>query len=150
MTTMPTQQAHRSHNGVPVLWGYIERAPRGDNLRVWCAWCCNWHIHGAPSETSGGITHRIEHCFVPGGPYRERGYWIDITDVPFSRVRKTVRSATAAQRRAMSTGRVSSAVQRLRGQVPELPVYTPCERCGEHCTDPYSPEFVCLTGCSPA
>jgi hypothetical protein len=145
--TNSAQKIRRFHNGVPVLWGYIERDPRSGNLRVWCSWCCHWHIHGAPSETPGDITHRTEHCFVPGGPYRERGYWIDITDVPFSRVRKTVRSATAAQRRAMATGRISDAVRRLREQRPALPVYAPCERCGQHCTDPYSPDFLALTGC---
>jgi len=41
--------------------------PRG-SLRVWCAYCVRWHIHGS------GYGHRVAHCWRPDSPYRLSGY----------------------------------------------------------------------------
>ena len=39
----------------------------GAGLRVWCAWCRRWHLHGI------GYGHRAAHCSPPS-PYTESGY----------------------------------------------------------------------------
>jgi hypothetical protein len=74
---MAKPPAERLRDGVPVLPGYIENHDRGSNLRVWCRWCCHWHIHSV--EPVGTVTHRIAHCYAPDSGYRSGGYWIDIT-----------------------------------------------------------------------
>ena len=127
MTTVEPQR-----DGRPVLDGFIERRTEGVAgapamlLRVWCRWCCRWHTHGLADSKPGDFTDRSAHCgAVKGSPYDETGYLIRVTSTPFSRIRKTMRQATTAQRSAMYGGRISPAVQRLRdqplptGQVPE-------------------------------
>ncbi|MER6548478.1 hypothetical protein [Streptomyces sp. NPDC001250] len=46
----------------------------------------------------------------------ETGYDIRVSGTPFAEVRKTMRSATAAQARAIREGRITEAVQKLRDQ----------------------------------
>lgn len=107
---------------IPVLPGFIERrtagvaGPPAMLLRVWCRWCCRFHEHGLAGHKVGDTTHRIAHCYAPDSEYEDRGYNIRVTDVAFSTARKSVRSATTAQRAAISSGRISEAVQRLRDQ----------------------------------
>lgn len=116
------------HDGVPVLAGFIERRTKGVAgppallLRVWCRWCCRWHEHGLADGKPGDVTDRSAHCTAPDSTYRKTGYAIRITDVSFSAARKTIRQATLAQRAAISSGRISAAVHRLREQpIPAVP-----------------------------
>lgn len=109
-------------DGVPVLAGFIERRTKGVAgppamlLRVWCRWCCRWHEHGLADSGPGDYTHRTAHCYAPDSQYGDTGYWILVTDTPFSTPRKAIREASLAQRAAISGGRISEAVQRLRDQ----------------------------------
>lgn len=104
-------------DGIPVLPGYIDQRGQYADLRVWCRWCCHWHTHGA--QLVGTTAHRIAHCYAPDSEYRATGYRIEVHPVPYSSVVGSVRSATAAQRRAMAVGRISDAVRRLREQHPQ-------------------------------
>lgn len=106
----------RTRDGVPALPGYIDQRGQYADLRVWCRWCCHWHTHGAMPV--GTVVHRLAHCYAPDSAYQQDGYWIDVSERPYSAVAKSVRPATAAQQRALGSGRVSSAVQRLRDQPP--------------------------------
>ncbi|MFD5425239.1 hypothetical protein [Streptomyces sp. NPDC127084] len=100
----------------PVLPGFIDQRAEGADLRVWCRWCCHWHIHGAAPV--GATVHRLAHCFAPDSEYHEHGYRIAVSDRPYSEVRASVRAATAAQQRALSVGRISATVRQLREEVP--------------------------------
>lgn len=111
----------REKDGVPVLHGFPERHARGTSLRVWCLWCCDWHIHGQGGDPVGTFTHRIAHCWAPDSAYKRGGYWIEITDTAYSAVKSTVRTATRAQQRALCDGRISDAVRRLRTQLVSRP-----------------------------
>jgi hypothetical protein len=51
---------------IPRLFAYPRRD--GTGLRVWCAWCQVWHVHGTP------YGHRVAHCHVRSSPYRATGY----------------------------------------------------------------------------
>lgn len=114
----------RQHDGQPVLDGFIERHRQGNDLRVWCRWCCHWHTHGLTGKP-GDYLHRSPHCHAPDSRYRDTGYVIRVTATPFSRVRQTLKQASVPQRSAIYCGRISAAVQRLRdqplpvGEVPE-------------------------------
>jgi hypothetical protein len=109
-------------DGVPVVAGFIEECSEGIVgppvmlLKVWCRWCCCWHEHGLADATPGDHVHRIAHCYAPDSEYEHGGYWILVTDTPYSVPRKTMRQATSAQRSAIRDGRISEAVQRLRDQ----------------------------------
>jgi hypothetical protein len=115
-------ETEQKRDGIPVLAGFIERrtagvaGPPAMLLRVWCRWCCRFHEHGLADGKPGDYADRSAHCTAPDSTYRDTGYVIRITDVPFSTAKKTVRQATLAQRAAISSGRISAAVQRLRDQ----------------------------------
>lgn len=106
----------------PVLPGFIERrtagvvGPPAMLLHVWCRWCCRWHQHGLADGKPGDITYRVAHCTAPDSAYDDTGYQIRISARSFSAASKDVRKASLAQRSAISTGRISPAVQRLRDQ----------------------------------
>ncbi|MEV0183840.1 hypothetical protein AB0I54_31830 [Streptomyces sp. NPDC050625] len=100
----------------PVLPGYIDQRGQHADLRVWCRWCCHWHIHGP--HPVGTTAHRVAHCYAPDSGYHATGYRIEVRPVPYSSVIGSVRSANAAQRRALTAGRISDAVRRLREQRP--------------------------------
>jgi hypothetical protein len=111
----------------PTLPGFIEERTEGVAgppamlLRVWCRWCCRWHTHGYTGTKVGDTTLNVGgggHCLAPDSPYKDAGYTIRVSGTPFSAVRKTVRSATAAQERAIRDGRISAAIQQLRDQEP--------------------------------
>jgi hypothetical protein len=104
------------HDGLPVLDGFIENHRQGASLRVWCRWCCCWHIHGLADAKPGDYIHRVAHCYAPDSTYDDTGYYIRVTGTPFSAVRNSVRQVSSTQRWAMQDGRVSVAVQRLREQ----------------------------------
>lgn len=108
-------QTEPQHDAKPVLAGYIERHSEGTDLRVWCRWCCHWHTHGLTLGV-GDYEDRSAHCYAPDSPYKETGYLIHVTDTPFSAIRRVMKKATVAQRAAISVGRISPAVQRLREQ----------------------------------
>lgn len=98
----------------PVLPGFIEEHAHSVNLRVWCRWCCHWHIHGL--NAGDRLVHRVAHCYAPDSAYHSSGYSIQITGTPYREVASTIRAASAPQRRAIGAGRISAAVQQLRGQ----------------------------------
>lgn len=114
--------AQTTQHDVPTLPGFIERrtagvaGPPAMLLHVWCRWCCRFHEHGLAGLKAGDTTHRVAHCTTPDSEYEERGYNIRVSDVAFSTARRSVRSATTAQRVALSSGRITEAVQRLRDQ----------------------------------
>ncbi|WNI16939.1 hypothetical protein [Actinacidiphila sp. ITFR-21] len=108
--------------GVPVLYGFLDRKEHGTDLRVWCRWCCHWHIHGAGGTPVGEAVHRLAHCYAGDSAYDDGGYWIEITDTPYSTAKPMVRAATHAQQRAIGAGRISSAVKRLRAQPEPRPL----------------------------
>lgn len=102
--------------GIPVLPGYIQDAgTKFANLRVWCRWCCHWHTHGVTVPV-GETTHRVAHCHATDSPFQDTGYWIEVTGVDYADVARTVKTATAAQQRAMSVGRITDGIRRLRAQ----------------------------------
>jgi hypothetical protein len=109
-------------DGRPVLAAYIERRTRGVAgppamlLRAWCKWCCRWHEHGLGESGVGDYTHRTAHCSAPDSSYDATGYYLLVTDTPFSAIRTAVKQATVRQRSAIRAGRISPAVQRLRDQ----------------------------------
>lgn len=103
-------------DGVPVVAGFIEEHNQGYSVRVWCRWCCCWHEHGLADASPGDYTHRIAHCYAPDSEYERAGYWVLVTDTPFSVHRKTMKAATVRQRSAIRAGRISDAVQSLRDQ----------------------------------
>lgn len=109
---------------IPTLPGYIERRTEGVAgppamlLHVWCRWCVRFHEHGLADLKPGDTTHRTAHCIAPDSEYDATGYNIRVTDIPYSTARKSVRSATAAQRSVIRSGRISEAVQKLRDQEP--------------------------------
>lgn len=107
-------------DGIPVVTGFIEEHNQGHSLRVWCRWCCRWHEHGLAAANAGDYVHRVAHCYAPDSEYGQGGYWILVTDTPYSVPRKTMRQASTSQRYAIQDGRISAAVQRLRDQ--PLPV----------------------------
>ncbi|MGP4002871.1 hypothetical protein [Streptomyces sp. 8N706] len=103
-------------NSAPHLSGFLNTHHRGTDLHVWCTWCCHWHTHGGKDIQAGHLEHRLAHCYAKDSPYRSGGYWIKISATPWRAVRGTLRSATAAQQRALWRGRMSPAVKALRGQ----------------------------------
>jgi hypothetical protein len=105
----------RERNGKPVVAGFIEQHSEGTDLRVWCRWCCNWHTHGLTLGV-GDYEDRSAHCYAPDSPFKRTGYVILVTDTPFSTMRRLMRTASVAQRAAISAGRLTAAVQRLREQ----------------------------------
>lgn len=124
---MPDTPTPATRDGIPVLDGFIERRTAGVSgppamlLRIWCRWCCTWHTHGLGTGAPGDYTHRVQHCYARDSEYQQHGYWVHITDTRFGRVRGTVRAASVAQRSAIRSGRISPAVQRLRGQASPAP-----------------------------
>lgn len=120
MTTNTTTDTNTLKDGIPVVAGFIETHDQGHSLRVWCRWCCTWHDHGLADANPGDYTHRVGHCYAPDSTYNRAGYWILVTDTPYSIPRKTMRQASTSQRAAIMDGRISAAVQRLRGQ--QLPI----------------------------
>jgi hypothetical protein len=52
----------------------------GNALRLWCAFCEDWHLHGAGNkmipvgETAG---HRVAHC-IYDSPYKKCGYYLKV------------------------------------------------------------------------
>ena len=103
-------------DGTPVVAGFIEKHDQGYSLRVWCRWCCCWHSHGLAGAAPGEYVPRVAHCYAPDSEYERAGYWILVTDTPYSAHRKTIRQASSVQRSAIRDGRISDAVQRLRDQ----------------------------------
>ena len=108
----------------PVLPGFIERrtagvaGPPAMLLRVWCCWCCRFHEHGLADGKPGDETDRSAHCTAPDSPSKRTGYAIRISAVSYTKARQGIRQATINQRAAISSGRISAAVQRLRDQAP--------------------------------
>lgn len=47
---------------------------QGTDALVLCPWCGKVHVHGNVEDG----THRVAHCWVPGGPYEQVGYVIKI------------------------------------------------------------------------
>jgi hypothetical protein len=109
-------QTEPQHNGKPALAGYVQQHTQGTSLRVWCRWCCRWHTHGLADSHVGHFTHRSADCTALDSPYKDGGYYVLVTDTPFSVIRPAMKAATTAQQAAISTGRISAAVQRLRDQ----------------------------------
>ncbi|MER7720846.1 hypothetical protein ABTX99_28535 [Streptomyces flaveolus] len=110
------------NDGTPVVAGFIEECAHGVAgppvmlLKVWCRWCCRWHEHGLADANPGDYVHRVAHCYAPDSEYDQAGYWILVTNTPYSTPRKTMRQASTSQRYAIQDGRISDAVQRLRDQ----------------------------------
>jgi hypothetical protein len=111
----------------PTVPGFIEERTEGVAgppamlLRVWCRWCCRWHVHGYTGTPVGDTTLDLGgggHCLAPDSPYQQTGYIVRVSGTPFSAVRKTMRSATATEERAIREGRITEDVQKLRDQEP--------------------------------
>ena len=85
-----------------------------DHTCVWCHWCCDWHHHGA--DPVGSMYHKWAHCYAPGGPYEEDGYWIRVHSTPASTVKAVMRCATGSQKPALYEGRTTPVLKRLRAQ----------------------------------
>lgn len=103
------------------MYGYVEQAGSASPcLRVWCSWCCLWHIHGlSPDEARPGeVRRRNSHCYAPDSPWRGRTLPITVSAAPFDTVRATVREASSRQCRMIERGTITPAVGRLRAQPP--------------------------------
>ncbi len=96
---------------LPTLTGYPDTPT---TCRVWCRWCCLWHIHGREDVGEGG--HRVAHCGSPDSPYHHNGYYVRGSATPFADVRRSVRTATIAQQNLISAGQTTAAIERLRTQ----------------------------------
>lgn len=107
---------------VPVLTGFLDgrhwRSRTTCRLRVWCDFCCIWHTHGIECSRVGGMADRVAHCVSARSPYRITGIAIDISDIPFARVRDSVREANTHQQWIINDGRSTVAIERLREQQP--------------------------------
>ncbi|WP_405719628.1 hypothetical protein OG607_05705 [Streptomyces sp. NBC_01537] len=101
----------------PNLPGYLDYRPDGRYLRVWCAWCVEWHCCRAGDLRPAHITHTVGQCYAPDSPYRA-GYGITVSLAPFDAVVRSVREATAADRKAIVAGRIDPAIAALRAQRP--------------------------------
>jgi hypothetical protein len=118
---MPETQTARAHRqGRHVLPGFLQPHPAGVVLRVWCRWCCVWHLHHTAEEPPGDVTEHQARCYAPDSPYRT--YLVRVSPVPFEEAAEGVVVATMAQRWAIGAGLVSSAVQRLRDQPGPRPL----------------------------
>lgn len=112
---------HELESGTPLLAGFIDSDDDGNQLNVWCMFCVKWHYHGCPTTEDEGahiglITHRVAHCYMPWSPYKRTGYYIEITDIPFSCVEKSVKLANTRQLEIMQKGRTTPAIDRLHLQ----------------------------------
>ncbi|MFF5759655.1 hypothetical protein ACFY7A_30005 [Streptomyces longwoodensis] len=108
----------------PTLYGFLGKAPGTSFVQVyaWCPHCANWHRHGDDTNRAGDVLHRYAHC-GQHGPYRKTGYLITVTSTPLAEVWGRMRRASPAQRDAISEGRSTSAIERLRRQ--PLPMLRP-------------------------
>ncbi|GAA0501208.1 hypothetical protein [Streptomyces olivaceiscleroticus] len=114
---MPETECARE--GIPLLHGFLQPHPGGEVLRVWCRWCCIWHIHNTAGEAAGALTEHEARCYAPDSPYRV--YRVRVSAVSFVQVEVGVVVASMAQRWAISQGEVTLAVRRLRDQVVPVP-----------------------------
>ncbi|GAA1393490.1 hypothetical protein ACFQZ4_37900 [Catellatospora coxensis] len=103
----------------PLVAGFAN----GENLMVWCLWCCVWHSHGHdPADAIGSVEHRSAHCYTNDSPYKESGgYNVQVSSRSFASVRKLVKEATPAQQEDIHAGRSSEAIGRLRSQPQPAP-----------------------------
>lgn len=108
----------------PTLYGFLGKQPGTASTFVqvfaWCPWCASWHRHGDRTNEPGDVLHRYPHCSSAHSPYRETGYLIAVTNIPLAEVYRRLRRATPAQGDAIRRGRVTSAIERLRAQVPPV------------------------------
>jgi len=95
---------------IPTLTGYPDTPT---TCRVWCRWCCTWHIHG--QEDPDEIRHRVAHC-GQHSPYWHSSYHMRGTATPWDQVRRTIRTASIAQQNVISRGETTPAIDRLRAQ----------------------------------
>lgn len=108
----------------PTLYGFLGKEPGASFVQVyaWCPHCANWHRHGDDSNKPGDVLHRYPHC-LRRGPHEETGYLVAVTNTPLAKVWGRMRRTSAAQRRAISEGRITPAIERLRRQ--PLPMLRP-------------------------
>lgn len=96
---------------------YLDKQGKELRLKVWCIFCVVWHTHGA--EPVGSITHRAAHCYAPDSLHRlNGGYLIEVSDIPFSTVKKKVKEATPTQGDDIREGRITETIAKLRSQIP--------------------------------
>jgi hypothetical protein len=62
-------------------WPLLAGTKNGNTIRVWCPYCRIHHVHGWDKDCSDSdATHRVAHC-LPGGPFRETGYYITVEPI---------------------------------------------------------------------
>lgn len=105
----------REIGGIPLLYGFLTDDP--GRLVVHCRFCLTWHHHRLTSPP-GTVDYHEAHCYARPDWY-SRGFWIEVTDTSWRRVRERGRYASPAQARALAAGRVSEAV-RQKQLHPEL------------------------------
>ncbi|MFD7998482.1 hypothetical protein [Streptomyces mirabilis] len=107
MTTV-REPEKRSVGGVPLLYGFLTDYP--GSLVVYCRYCLTWHHHRLTSPP-GTVDYYEAHCYARPDWY-SRGYWVEVTDTPWRRVRDRVRRASPAQARLLAAGKVTEAIRR--------------------------------------
>lgn len=70
----------RPNNSIPILKGFIV----GDQIKVWCPYCREFHTHGLADGFIAMNHHRVAHCHdrsIKGktvkSPFEEQGYYIE-------------------------------------------------------------------------
>lgn len=100
----------------PTLTGLIHAPGPTALLTVWCRWCCDWHAHGLADGLPGDTTHRTAHCWAPDSPYKKTGYYILISDTPWSTFERSYKTANRVQQACILDGRITTGIERLRNQ----------------------------------
>ena len=114
----------RARRLAATLYGFIGREPGGitTDVKAWCPWCARFHSHGDATSKPGDVMHRFPHCAGRSGPYREHGYLIAVTNIPYSKVRGRMRKSSDEQWLTIHDGGTSPAIERLRTQqLPLIP-----------------------------
>ncbi|MFD0434750.1 hypothetical protein [Streptomyces chartreusis] len=112
----------RARRMAVTLYGFIGREPGGTttDVKAWCPWCARFHSHGDSSSKPGDVLHRFPHCPGRDNPYREYGYLIAVTNIPYGTVRGRMRKSSQKQWQTIQDGGTSPAIERLREQ--QLPL----------------------------
>ncbi|MER6329251.1 hypothetical protein ABT298_07915 [Streptomyces sp. NPDC001034] len=112
----------REIGGIPLLYGFPTLP---GEMAVWCRWCLAWHHHrsGAPPTV---VAHYEAHCYARP-TYYDRGYWVEVTTTPWTKVREWARG-TPGQARVLASGRVTEAIRQKQLRPEPQPIARPSRR----------------------